>query len=471
MTIDVKDQRSDGPGSSAEGFLADPLTFFEMSFQQMHSISRERLQELQLAALASRFDQQVEQVAMLGKLANRQGISHIDSLEDVVPLLFEHTMYKSYPLALLERQQFAKLTGWLAKLTSVDLSGVDASACDSIDSWLDALAAQSELDVTHSGGTSGTISIFPWSKSDNEYRSRFLRVAALQSFDAPPTKEQLETPYHHVTQNARYRSDKNHDAFTLGLPGHVHEAIPRRSADLLWLASRIRLAQAKGDVSRVDVPASLLARRDELAQMQASEPGLVEAWVKEISNLQGEHIMMSVFPANLYEIAAPRVENGEHWTFAPGSTIVLVGGSKGKVLPDDWKSTVLRLSDAQVKDTYSMSEHGQLFVMCSAGRYHVTPLVIPYVLDPETSALLPRRGVQTGRFAFFDLLTESHWGGLMTGDEVEVDFDDLCSCGASSVHMGSQIGRLSEKRGGDDKITCTATPQAFEEAMQFLTTF
>ncbi len=31
------------------------------------------------------------------------------------------------------------------------------------------------------------------------------------------------------------------------------------------------------------------------------------------------------------------------------------------------------------------------------------------------------------------------------------------------------ITRLSEKRGGDDKITCAASPQAHAEAMQFLT--
>ena len=62
------------------------------------------------------------------------------------------------------------------------------------------------------------------------------------------------------------------------------------------------------------------------------------------------------------------------------------------------------------------------------------PWVIPFVLDPETSELLPRRGVQTGRFAFFDLAADSHWGGLMTGDEIEIDFDAQCGCGATTLH-------------------------------------
>ena len=80
----------------------------------------------------------------------------------------------------------------------------------------------------------------------------------------------------------------------------------------------------------------------------------------------------------------------------------------------------------------------------------------------------PRLGVQTGRFAFFDLATNSHWGGLMTGDEIELDFDGQCECGATTQHFSSRVSRLSEKRGGDDKISCIATPQAYEEAMEFL---
>jgi hypothetical protein len=122
----------------------------------------------------------------------------------------------------------------------------------------------------------------------------------------------------------------------------------------------------------------------------------------------------------------------------------------------------------QVIQTYGMAELTGLSPLCSAGRYHIQPWVIPFVLDPETSKLLPRLGVQTGRFAFFDLATNSHWGGLMTGDEIELDFDGQCECGATTQHFSSRVSRLSEKRGGDDKISCTATPQAYEEAMEFL---
>src|SRR6201999_2850204 len=114
--------------------------------------------KLQRPGLARRFDEQRERTPMVAKLAGRQGIEQVQDFAEVLPLLFGHTMYKSYPVALLEQQQFGMLTQWLDKLTAIDLGGVDVSSCDSIDSWLDALFVQSSLDPSHSGGTSGTMS-------------------------------------------------------------------------------------------------------------------------------------------------------------------------------------------------------------------------------------------------------------------------------------------------------------------------
>jgi hypothetical protein len=37
--------------------------------------------------------------------------------------------------------------------------------------------------------------------------------------------------------------------------------------------------------------------------------------------------------------------------------------------------------------------------------------------------------------------------------------------------INSTISRVSELKGGDDKISCAATPQAQAEAMDYLTSF
>ena len=142
-----------------------------------------------------RFEQQRDRIPTLSKLADRQGITSISEIDDVLPLLFEHTIYKSYPTYLLEKGQFDKLTTWLNRLTPYDLSGVDASGCDSIHSWLDLLCAETELDPITSSGTTGTMSFTPRDKSD--WRTFILggfRIQLLQKFGEPPTESDLNEP-------------------------------------------------------------------------------------------------------------------------------------------------------------------------------------------------------------------------------------------------------------------------------------
>jgi hypothetical protein len=436
----------------------------------MHSLPRPQLEELQREALGLRFAQQREAIPMVAKLADRQGITTVDDLDAVVPLLFEHTMYKSYPVALLERRAFDKLTGWLDKLTSLDLSGVDATACDSIDGWLDALAAQAGLDTAFTSGTSGTMSFFPWSRRDLELKYLTRRVSELQRFGKPPTRAALEEPVQYVGTSNRHRlASYMADEIAHGLPDHVHlRRQERPSADLLWLASRLRLAAARGDASRVTVPESLLARRAELERSRDREQASDDAWLAEVERLQGELVLWTIFAHDLHAIAEPRVARGERWSFAPGSVLVMAGGTKGRSLPADWRTTVERFVDIRMVKAYGMTELSCFNMECELGRYHVQPWLVPFVLDAQTSAPLPRAGVQRGRAAFFDLLPESHWGGVITGDEIEVDFDGQCGCGASSPHIAPDIARLSDKRGGDDRINCAASPEAHAEAMQFL---
>jgi hypothetical protein len=457
-------------GGPAAEFLADPCGFFSMSYTELHSVPRERLAELQRAGLAARFEQHAAEIPMVGVLAERQGIRSVEGVEDVVPLLFEHTMYKSYPPILLERRDFRSLTRWIDKLTATDLSGVDASGCDSIDSWLELLLVEAGLDSMFSSGTSGTMSFLPWSVRDLEVRAGTRRVCDLQTFGESPEKT-LSEPYHYATYFNRSRRDYVGPVMSLGREGWSRVFEPNgQSADLLWLGTRLRVAAARGDASRVEVPPSLLARRGELEGLLASEERRKEAWIDSLLALEGQRVFWSEQAYTIYEISRERVSRGSSCAFADGSMMSSGGGAKGGLLPEDWLNTVSAFVSMPVRLIYGMSEVAAYHKRCASGRYHVAPWVVPILLDPETSKPLPRRGIQRGRAAFFDLLVESHWGGVISGDEIEIDFDRPCDCGATTVHIGPTIERLSEKRGGDDKITCAAAPAAHAEAMQYLTT-
>ena len=52
---------------------------------------------------------------------------------------------------------------------------------------------------------------------------------------------------------------------------------------------------------------------------------------------------------------------------------------------------------------------------CSHDFFHFSPVAIPILLDKDAKEL-PREGIQTGRLALFDLLTETYWGGFISGD-------------------------------------------------------
>ena len=104
------------------------------------------------------------------------------TLDDVVPLLFEHTMYKSYPVSLLEKGKFTQMNRWLNKLTTHDLMSIDVSECRTIDQWLAKMWAESPLTIASSSGTTGTMSFLPHSADEHDILGKTLLMTNIQDF-------------------------------------------------------------------------------------------------------------------------------------------------------------------------------------------------------------------------------------------------------------------------------------------------
>src|ERR1700722_4690266 len=81
-------------------------------FESTLALDSEQVQDAQLQALVQRFERLRPGGAALDQLATRQGVDRVQSLDDAAPLLFDHRVYKSYPLSLVERRQFDRLTSW-----------------------------------------------------------------------------------------------------------------------------------------------------------------------------------------------------------------------------------------------------------------------------------------------------------------------------------------------------------------------
>jgi hypothetical protein len=464
----------------AERWMNDPYEHFGYHNTRIHSLPREEVDAVQLAAMNLRLQERRDKIRMLEKLAASQGIESLNSLDAMAPLLMPHDIDKSYPVSLLARQQFGKLTTWLSRLSRYDLSGVDVSACDSIDGWLTRLREETPLDVGASSGSSGTCSFYPKSKRDYFLSMMGLRVQLAQKFGEDPKPGDIEDKIHaiiplykdgHASMGAfgKYSCE----VFAKGDPDYWHYAFDfKLSSDLMWLAARLRAAAAQGDSSKVDVPPALLARKAEWEQQQKDMPAQQLAFVNRmIDKLQGERVFVMSTSNLLYAAAKRGLEEGLTGVFAPDSVFMGGGGAKGVPLPDDLEEVIERFFNCKrMISSYGMTEMNSFSVLCEHDRYHVLPWVTVYLLDLESGQPLPRQGEQTGRAAFFDMTADSCWGGLITGDVVTVDWGHHCECGRTSVALEKKIQRVTEITGqGEDKISCAATPQAQAEAMDFLT--
>ncbi len=69
-------------------------------------------------------------------------------------------------------------------------------------------------------------------------------------------------------------------------------------------------------------------------------------------------------------------------------------------------------------------------------------------------------GIVEGRFGFLDLMYEGRWGGLITGDKVQIDFSSRCECGRHGPTILDTIVRYTQVTGQDDHIGCAGTIDA-----------
>src|SRR5688500_3891702 len=100
------------PDDDVQRLMRDPTEFFGRSLTRMHSMPRKELDDLLLEAMARRFAEHRESIDAVGRAAERAGVDGVRHVDDVVPLLFAHAAYKSYPAALLDRKRYDLLTRW-----------------------------------------------------------------------------------------------------------------------------------------------------------------------------------------------------------------------------------------------------------------------------------------------------------------------------------------------------------------------
>ncbi|MBP2452829.1 hypothetical protein [Mycolicibacterium lutetiense] len=89
----------------------------------------------------------------------------------------------------------------------------------------------------------------------------------------------------------------------------------------------------------------------------------------------------------------------------------------------------------------------------------VPPWVLLLPLDePGENIVDTSAGPVQVRGAFFDLSLDGRWGGVISGDRIDVDFG-ACDCGHQGPTIGPDITRYADL--GGDKIACSGTIDAY----------
>ena len=81
-----------------------------------------------IEAIDAKFQERRRQVPVLHQRAEAEGITAITSREDMVPLLFPHTTYKSYPESLIAKGRWSSMNRWIDSLSTHRVTEVDVTA-------------------------------------------------------------------------------------------------------------------------------------------------------------------------------------------------------------------------------------------------------------------------------------------------------------------------------------------------------
>lgn len=465
---------------TATELTTDPDRFWDLSVTELYSIPLGEVHEIQRQALANRFADLIDRVPMVKKLAGGQSITAIENIVDAAPLLFQHSIYKSYPISYLEKNRFDKLTQWLDKLTTFDLSGLDASSVDTIDDWIDFMDANTQIRIRHSSGTSGKLSFLPGGPTDyltglKGWADYFRGFGSepdvdVNGFESMPV---LFPSYRSGAMHQHRLLDKMVETVFGGDETMVVALNPgRMSADALSLGGRLAAAEARGEMGEIQLSPKLIERRDAFIAARANADEDSRRFFATMADrFRGRRVALMGSIGQIFDVSEAGKAGGLDHVFAPDSLVMMGGGMKGRQLPGDWYETVSNFLGVEgLRDGFGMTELVAATRSCPAGFYHLPPVFVPYVLDIQTGEQMPRTGEQTGRLGIYDLTRTEMWGGFLTGDKVTLRWGDTnpCGCGRVGVHLTKDITRIGAADGGDDKITCAGAPAAHDKALDYL---
>ena len=339
-------------------------------------------------------------------------------------------LFKSYDAAWVGARDFAALSEWLRDVCAEPVP-VAASAAHDVDDWLERLE-RGGLHVLYSSGTSGKLSFVPRGEASwNAYRAN--------------------GPSYLMHQVQRLGVDlSSMDGAVLGFRGgrmgiqRAGAELSRYIADVHYLHDReLRAEMLRALLTARSAAAADAARAALVAAQDETYLGFVGALRRATE--RGRALWLFGAPYQVQQLCALMQAAGAPM-LRPGSVVTLGGG---------WKSfegrrvdrpalcaliqAALGVPAARVLEAYAMVELNTPLMRCGEGRYHVPPILEPWLFDEALLPLPPGLDVR-GTFGFMDPTATSYPSFLVTGDEVRL-VRERCPCGLVGPALLGEVRR------------------------------
>jgi len=421
------------------------------------------LRATQIEAMNERFQGRKNAIKLLGHRAKEAGVAEVRTAEDIVPLLFPHTTYKSYPENWLREEKWERLGKWLATVSSHPIANIPLFGIRDIDDWIERLQGVGHF-ISCSSGTTGKSAMLIASQKDMEWSKVDTVNAFAWGSGVKPAQDRRImglAPVAYVPKNVII-AEAQEKAFGDPARSRFNYPVPPLTVGALTKMVVLRKAIADGTAKPEDIADFERTSKERQVAMDNAIGIAADALIA----VRHEKLHIAGLWNNLYHVAKLVREKGYGAAdFHPDNSIYVGGGLKRAQLPADYQEFVhetFNIPKDRHFQNYSMQELNSAMPKCrEGGRYHVPPWIVPLILNKDGDALVSHAGVGEveGRAAFFDLSLDGRWGGVITGDKISLDYGP-CACGNAGPSVRDNIVRFADLE-GDDKIGCAGTVDAY----------
>jgi hypothetical protein len=424
-------------------------------------ISPADLLPVQLEAANERLQGQSGAIPLLANRAESAGVKQVKRVDDLVPLLFAHTTYKTYAEGWLNEGRWDRMGKWLATVSTRAVDGLDTAGVETLDDWIKRLETVGHY-LSCSSGTTGKPAMLSCTEGDIELSAKINIEALLWATGLSRGEDrkflglgpQFAAPREDAIRQAMV------DCFSARyVPYQFGDGEPITVGSMVdMITLRRKLTDGTARPNEVAEFERIAAQR--AGDMETSAKKAIDAVIEA----RDVPLLATGMFATLYQIAEGiRAKGHGGEDFNATNAMMVAGGLKGAVLPENYREYVLEtfnVAEERLYHAYSMREINATFPLCHAGRYHISPWVIMLPLD-TTGEQIPPAGTDEidARAAFFDTSIEGRWGGVISGDKVSVSFAK-CQCGHQGPTVGRDIARYADLPGGD-KISCAGSIDAY----------